>query len=242
MNMDQVFIAIGNETRRAALNELESRGTISFTQFKQILKINNDRSLNYHLSKLEEASLIRKSLYTRGYELTEDGKRILRLIKNIEQLPKKLRGPMVKVFLKGKVKGTWNFSSTFDILKKNPCMVLENVVEGCAYFRLQENASEISLEIREDGVFNVMGSIPIQRVLPLRTSEDVKDMERGFEFFYHLLPEGSGEKNDIKQGVPAWVLMVLAAIWSPVFFFYCSLADSGQSVKISDVKFQANLL
>jgi len=242
MNMDQVLIAISNETRRAVLNELESRGTISYTQFKQILKINNDRSLNYHLSKLEEASLIRKSSYARGYELTEDGKRIWGLIKNLEQLPKKLRGPLVKVFLKGKVEGKWNFSSALDILKRHPCMIMENVVEGGAFLKLQENTSEISLEIREDGVFNVTGSIPIQRVLPLNNPEDIKKMERGFECFYRLFPEGTEENDEIKRGVPAWVLMVLGAIWSPVFFFYCSLIDSGQSVRICDMKFQANLL
>jgi len=242
MNMDQVFIAVGNETRRTVLHELESRGTISYTQFKQILKISNDRSLNYHLSKLEEASLIRKSSYARGYELTEDGKRIWGLIKSLEQLPKKLRGPLVRVFLKGKVKGKWNFSGAIDILKRHPCMMLENVVEGGASFKLQENTSEISLEVREDGVLNVTGSIPIQRVLPLNNPEDIKDMERGFEFFYRLLPEGSEKSNEIKQGVPAWVLMVLAAIWSPVFFFCCSITDNGQSVKICDMKFQANLI
>jgi hypothetical protein len=78
--------------------------------------------------------------------------------------------------------------------------------------------------------------------LPLNNPEDVKNMERGFEFFYHLLPEDRAEINEIKGGVPAWVLMVLGAVWSPVFFFYCSLADSGQSVRISNVKFQANLI
>jgi len=242
MNMDRVFIALGNETRRAVLNELKSRGTISFTQFKQILRINYDRTLNHHLSKLEQASLIRKSSYTRGYELTEDGKQVVGLIKSLEQLPKRLRGPLVKVFLKGKVKGKWNFSGALDIMKRHPCMMLENVVEGGASFRLQEDVSEISLEIREDGIFNVVGSIPIQRVLPLNNPEDVKNMERGFEFFYHLLPEGNEERKEIRQGVPAWVFMVIAAIWSPVFFFYCSLTDSGQSVKICDMKFQANLL
>jgi hypothetical protein len=176
----------------------------------------------------------------KGYELTEEGSKLITFIGSVLGEPRKEVGPMVKIILSGSVKGMM-FYSVQEILRS--MRSLETLVKTPerVVLKLANPNSDASIEISSNGKFITEANVPLTSVLPVTDASVLKDIENQFLYFFRLQP--SGTKNQrIPHGkddsIPPWVLMANSLVWCLMHFLFNATIQYNPESRISLERYQ----
>jgi len=87
MNLDNLFLALGSETRRKIICELYAKESLSFTEIMEIIGADTGKT-SFHLKKLE--GLVFQD-DKKKYMLTEEGMKAHNILKSLEYRPQKIK-------------------------------------------------------------------------------------------------------------------------------------------------------
>ena len=240
MSMEMMLLAAGNPTRLRILRELDRRANIPWGEFKGILNITNDRSLQTHLKKLLNAGLIRKSPHMKGYELTEKGSKLMTFIGSIMGEPRKEVGPTIKILLSGSVT-RMEFYSVQEALRSIKSLETIAKTSERVVFKLAYPNSDVSMEISESGEFLTEASVPLTSVLPLTNASVLMEIENQFIHFFRLRPAGAKHQRTstrIDDFIPPWVLMANSLVWCLMHFLFNAAIQQNPESRISLERYQ----
>ena len=235
-----ILSTAGNPRRLRILQELDRKGNMAWGEFKEILNITNDSSLQTHLNKLINAGLIRKSPHMKGYELTEKGSKLMTFIGSILGEPRKGVGPTIKILLSGSVTGIELYSvqealrsiKSLETIVKTP----ERVI-----FKLANPNSDASVEISASGEFFTEANVPLTSLLPLTNASVLREIENQFIHFFRLRPAGTKHQRTthrMDDFIPPWVLMANSLVWCLMHFLFNATIEHNPESRITFERYQ----
>lgn len=83
-NINEILNSLANPIRRDAIEYLYQKGTSSFMNLVEGLDIEDHTKLSFHLRKLKTSGIVEKG-EEKKYALTGDGKKILELLRQLEE-------------------------------------------------------------------------------------------------------------------------------------------------------------
>jgi len=242
IDITEVFSTLSNPTRLRIMEELERQGLIPFSRFKELLDIDNESTLNSHLDKLARAMLIQKSPHMNGWELTENGSKMLNLIDSLEGEVKYSVGPMISIILTGSIPIT-SFDEVENSLKARRTLEIVTRTQEYVTFRLAEPGIDVSLEVWKNGQFNAAARIPLTHVLSVTGTSALKRVEEEFVHFFNLIPEEANEQIKTEERslskVPSWILMANGLLWSVVYFLFSSAINVNPEATLTSIRYLA---
>jgi DNA-binding HxlR family transcriptional regulator len=224
MGMEVMLSTIGEHTRLRMLQELDRRRNITWGGFKTILSIKNDRHLANHLNRLAKAGLIRKSPLVRGYELTEQGSKLVTLIASFKSSARKEVGRLIKVIIVGRIEEVDLRALQEKLNSVKPLEPVLNTSEKIVY-KFADSNSDVRLELGAKGNFFAEASIPMTSVLTITSAGTLRDADEQFLHFLALHPTEAKPRTrlPVVGSIPSWILMANSLIWCLMYFLFNAL-------------------
>lgn len=176
----------------------------------------------------------------KGYELTEEGSKLVTFIGSIRGEPRKEVGPMVRIILSGSVKGM-GFYSVQEVLKSMKSLATLVKTPEHVVFKLANPNSDASIEISANGEFLTEANVPLTSVLPVTDASVLKDIENQFLHFFRLQPAGAKHQrmpHRMDNFIPPWVLMANSLVWCLMHFLFNATIQHNPESRISLKRYQ----